>query len=937
MNDLNVVINEYISLNKKYNCDNLSFYMMNPTFFTDINFYQLIKLLYILCKEKYMYYFCTKTRKYKSKINYIIKNYDELSYHPTNLQNSRTNQYRINRKKLKKYMYQNLFMLNNETCKNDEHASFVYKQNFKEKKKNRKTNPLLIYMNEKFCIDLLIYLQKNYIINKCMRKKRKTLLILLFKISYVFICLKWKEAFCLLLNIFKNENDEILYALLILCKYPLFPKSTKIEKSDKKKNKKHNNKVWTKNVTRKIKNVDGNISLLFAHKLFNNIYDNFVRILRTNKMKYENIILSSILYVKNDSSNFLLIIIMIIFFFFFKKAYFIESLFKDNRRKNILRNYYLLECFFFKTKKILFLQKNQMFSLSSFKSFNTNGYELFAHDMFLKYTFQICYELINFKDMNNFLVLINNTLYFHFVKLILYLDTQNCCLNISKYHHVFFIMLSYFYIGYFMSINKCLQKFDHIFISILYKFHMLKEEDVEDIFNSSEDIKDRLKDKQMFVIKKGAKNKEKEINIFINDIKNFEEHEFVKNQEPTIFEKKKDDSIIKENIIKTNSFIILDKYNEQEKQTSNILNNNDGIYNNNYILSFPLIPLFYPHHKPPLFLKNEQEENKIYYSINYLINFFYQLLTKYLCELDYKMYNTKIDLYILQNSKNSDLYLKINKFVNSFYGTCTLLYGIYNEKIDNGNNNNNVHQNYNTDKYYNIYNSKKYHNDNTNKKNHSDIYYRNVAYNTKMKLWDEKNPIHLFIQTIDLFFSIYYTLFTLGLSLYEKKKIYVNRKKQYKKYLLSIICVLFFNITNNEISTKDTLIFYKHNMDNNNNNNNNYCYNNNYYNCYSHFFSKRNIIKREKYLNVICCVLCIIHFINYFKYVKKNIIKKFIFIIDYLLFNHNSFYFKEDYQKCTNSEKKNKKIHIHNIYKTIIRNLPKHVKSFTKDKEKDTN
>lgn len=85
-------------------------------------------------------------------------------------------------------------------------------------------------MNEKFCIDLLIYLQKNYIINKCMRKKRKTLLILLFKISYVFICLKWKEAFCLLLNIFKNENDEILYALLILCKYPLFPKSTKIEK-----------------------------------------------------------------------------------------------------------------------------------------------------------------------------------------------------------------------------------------------------------------------------------------------------------------------------------------------------------------------------------------------------------------------------------------------------------------------------------------------------------------------------------------------------------------------------------------------------------------------------------------------------------------------------------------------------------------------------------
>lgn len=55
MNDLNVVINEYISLNKKYNCDNLSFYMMNPTFFTDINFYQLIKLLYILCKEKYMY------------------------------------------------------------------------------------------------------------------------------------------------------------------------------------------------------------------------------------------------------------------------------------------------------------------------------------------------------------------------------------------------------------------------------------------------------------------------------------------------------------------------------------------------------------------------------------------------------------------------------------------------------------------------------------------------------------------------------------------------------------------------------------------------------------------------------------------------------------------------------------------------------------------
>lgn len=75
--------------------------------------------------------------------------------------------------------------------------------------------------------------------------------------------------------------------------------------------------MWTKNVTRKIKNVDGNISLLFAHKLFNNIYDNFVRILRTNKMKYENIILSSILYVKNDSSNFLLIIIMIIFFFFF--------------------------------------------------------------------------------------------------------------------------------------------------------------------------------------------------------------------------------------------------------------------------------------------------------------------------------------------------------------------------------------------------------------------------------------------------------------------------------------------------------------------------------------------------------------------------------------------------------------------------------------------
>ncbi|SOV12609.1 conserved Plasmodium membrane protein, unknown function [Plasmodium sp. gorilla clade G2] len=934
MNELNLIINQYIYLNKKYNCNSSSFYM-NPTFFTDINFYQLIKLLYILCKQKYMYYFCTKTRKYKRKINCRIKNYDELSCHQKNLHNNRTNKYRINTKKLKKYIYQNVYKLNNKKGRNDEHDSFVYKQkNFKEKKKNRKTNPILIYMNENFCIDLLIYLQKNYIIKKCTGKKRKRILLLLFKLSYIFISLKWNEAFCLLLNIFKYENDEILFALLILSKYSLFPKRKKIEKSDEKKNQIHNNKVWTQNIIRKNKKGDENISLSFADKLFNNIYDNFIIILRKHKMKYENILLSSILHIKNDSNNFLLIIMMIIFFFFFKKSYFIESLFKDNRTKKILRNYYLLEYFFFKSKKIHFLQKNQMFSLSYFKSFNTNGYELFVYDMFLKYTFQMCYELINFQDINNFFVLINNTLYFHFVKLILYLDTQNYCLNLSKYHHLFFIMLSYFYIGYFMSINKWLQKIDHIFISILYKFHMLKEEEAQDIFNSSEDIKYRLKYKGMLIIKEDAKNKENDIKTFNNDIKNCKEYEFIKSQEPNISENKKDSSIIKENIIKSNSVIILDKYNEQEKIKNNILNNNDIICNDNDIISFPLIPLFYPRNHQPVFLKNEQEENKIYYSINYLINFFYELLIKYLCELDYKIYNSKIDLYILQNSKNSDLYIKINNFVNSFYGTCTLMYGIYNENFDDGNKNNSVYQNYNTDKYYNIYNSKKYHNDNNKKKkkkDRSDIYYRNVAFNTKIKIWDEKNPIHLFIQTIDLFFCIYYSLFTLGLSLYEKKKIYVNRKKQYKKYLLSIICVLFYNITNNEISTKDTLIFYKQNMDNNNNNNNKDKDNN----CYFHF--KRNIIKREQYLNVICCVLCIIHFINYFKYVKKNIIKKFIFIIDYLLLNHNSFYFKEDYQKCTNSEKKNEKIHIHNIYKTIIKNLPKHVKSITKDKEKDTN
>ncbi|CRH00938.1 conserved Plasmodium membrane protein, unknown function [Plasmodium relictum] len=804
-------LNEYILLNNKYNLKNKKDDFVT-IFFKNIDIYNYLKIFYFLCKAKYNYYLYLKKklerRRKVNKMNYDSNN--NIQIIPMN-KNSLRNKDKLVKMSTYSQMKNKLNILNYEYFYNLYKKRLIF---FKEYAKYK-------YINNKFSL-----------CSKRIRIQKKKFLKIINS--------EWSSELCIQFLIYLKKNIyykfirkksliilyQIFYVLILLkWKKALFLLLHIFRK-------KSHEIIFFLLLLIKLPFKQNYISFTLSEKSITLFYDKYIYILK-NKLKFQNIIFPFLLQVNNNSYNFSFIMLLIIFFFFLEKSFFFKSILKS--KKKMLDNYFLLNLFFF--KKSIFLRK-YIFPINFFKSFHSNASFFFSDQYFIKSILKSCYKLLNFEE-SNYLIVLNNSIYFHFIKLLYFFNIN--CFNFLHFHFFFFMLISSFYIGYFADFKYFLQFFNEAFSSISYKLQLINNQNEEQINH-----KNKIASHQF----------EKNSNYINNNhnylyLKKYEQKN-TGNYYYNIMNKKLDTHFLQTKKINSS----------MDKNNSNIL-----IYN--YILNKEKINLYVGYNLNFVEDKNKkidfQDEN-ILISINYLINFFYELLLKLLCEINLKLYNKKIELFILPNNRNTDLYIKINEFINTFYGNCILIY--------NKNNKDNIYNN------------------------------TNIANKSNLNTYDKKNKIHIFLEIINLFFSIYHSLLSIKMCFKKKRIVFINKKKQYKKYLLIIIFVLFFNVTSQKGNKKNMLLFYKSNINTNNN-----------------FKIKRKIIKREKSLNILCCVLCIAHFINYFKYIRKNIKTKFLFIINYFIVNYNVFYLKQNNKKSMSSK------NIHKIYKTIMKNLPKNIKS----------
>ncbi|CAD2108562.1 hypothetical protein YYG_01341 [Plasmodium vinckei petteri] len=701
--------------------------------------------------------------------------------------------------------------------------------------------------DEKLCVELLEYISKRdkKLFKKSLKKKK---INILYKLFYILVELKWKKTMLLFLNIFKkHKSKELLFLLLLLIKRP-FKNKIKQNKNAYRKKEIYKNRNYPE---------------LFKKSL-HHFYNNYTTILR-NKINFENNAMIFFLLFKlvKNGANYYFVIMLIIYHFFLDKIFFLENVI--SQKYKIPKEYFLLYLFLFKNNPFF---KKFLFFKSFFLSFHTKGYFLFADYAFIKNILTSCYKLLPF-DNSNYLIVLNNSLYLHFFKIYKYFFDQNS-FNFSYYHFAIFMLISYFYLGYFTHTKKFLIAFCGIF-SLLRRALQSTNRGGEKLGSKTNEAN----------ITRPSTSICQPIHSYKNHI-----HLLTRNNSNILH---KDIPIVFKNQINNNTpFFTIKNFTSQDIQTdttdckSKSIKVDNRISQTNDYLNL-------------LDKQNECFEKDILNSIDVLIHFFYELLLKLLCEINFKIFDNQIELFIFRHNKNLDIYIQINNFVNNFYGSCTLYYDKTqdcSEKTDKEMNNGSTG---------NIIN---------------------------LNFFDKKNNIHIFLEIINLFFNIYYCLFSIKLSLKKKKKI-INKNKFYSKYLLTIISILFMlaakaecgDKKQNKMKRKQTQVvfpFFKDMHFNKNYNNEEGCYT-----CSKGLKKKimnLEIKKKGPSLAALFCILCIIQYVNYFKDMNKKIKQKIIFIINFFGANQNLLYLKQDCKENVSSK------NIHEIYETIIKNIPQNIK-----------
>ncbi|ANQ09309.1 Uncharacterized protein PCOAH_00034840 [Plasmodium coatneyi] len=270
-------------------------------------------------------------------------------------------------------------------------------------------------------------------------------------------------------------------------------------------------------------------------------------------------------------------------------------------------------------------------------------------------------------------------------------------------------------------------------------------------------------------------------------------------------------------------------------------------------------------------------EESLLHSIDYLANFFFEMLIKFLCEVNHKVCSKDVDLVIHNIGKNEEVYFKVSEFVNNFYGSCAL---VYNRCGQNG---------------------------------QGETFHKEGAVtcrrkNISVQIYDRRGKAHTLVEMLNSFFGVLCCLQSIKLSLKKGRAVFVRTNRHYRKYLLGIICGLFGGVPEGsgeggegyrckEPSGRSTNSTPRG----------------------SPTFELDHASQKERSLSVLTCVLCIAHFISHFKHIKGKVVRKFIFMLDYFLANQDSPNFEQQHWGYTPQK------NIHQIYRTIITNLPTRV------------
>ncbi|SCN61123.1 conserved Plasmodium protein, unknown function [Plasmodium chabaudi adami] len=868
-------LNEYINLRNNIFFKKKKNEYSKLIYFKNLDLFNFIKIAYVLCKAKLEKYFYLKKKKiwrgipkkyYKffqnkydnvDKVDKCVNNFKSLCCNDKSYYclccNSKLCYCLCCLKIWKKikttsgfHSVFNLYGKHSVVCK----RRMIYKH-YKSRDSNSYTNikmkkDSIRYIHnewdEKLCVELLEYISKR---DKklCKKNLKKKKINILYKLFYVLIELKWKKTMLLFLNIFKkNKSKELLFMLLLLIKRPF------------------KNKIKQKKDTYK----DCNYTKLFKKSVYH-FYNNYTIILR-NKTNFENNAMIFFLLFKliKHGANYYFVIMLIIYHYFLDKIFFLENVISNKYK--IPKEYFLLYLFLFKNNPFF---KKFLFFKSFFLSFHTKGYFLFADYPFIKNILTSCYKLLPF-DNSNYLIVLNNSLYLHFFKIYIYFFDQNS-FNFSYYHFAFFMLISYFYLGYFTHTKKFLIVFCGIFSSLRRALQSTNRGGENAGSKTSEADRTRrstsicqpihsYKNHIHFLTKNNNDILHKDIpTVFKNKI----------NNDISFFTIKKFKGLAPKNFITQDVQADTADYKSKTTKVDNRVSSKNDYLN-------------------LLVKQNEYFEKDILNSIDVLIHFFYELLLKLLCEINFKIFDNPIELFIFRHNKNLDIYIQIDHFVNSFYGSCTLFY----DKNQDG-----------------------------SEKTDSEMKNGNTGNIINLNFYDKKNNIHIFLEIINLFFNIYYCLFSIKLSLKKKKKI-INKNKFYSKYLLTIISILFGLATKTEDGEKKQIqiVFpiFKDMHFNKNYNNEETCY------THSKGLKKKimnvEIKRKGPSLAALFCVLCIIQYVNYFKDMKKKIKQKIIFIINFFVANQNLSYLKQDCKENVSSK------NIHEIYETIIKNIPQNIK-----------
>ncbi|CAA9989130.1 conserved Plasmodium protein, unknown function [Plasmodium knowlesi strain H] len=595
------------------------------------------------------------------------------------------------------------------------------------------------------CLQYVRHLIKGSSVYRHLARRKKKMSLLVCKMAYLLRMLNWRNALSALLGIYRSLSYEVLFFILLLERH-----STEL-----------------------------------GRRTLHAIHSNYSRVLRKNR-SYEDVVMHMLLDVGRNSGQYLSIMIITILNYFFENIYFLKNEYV-NLEEVIRKRYSSLFLCFFKNEMF---KRECIFSANLFNSFHTSDSFIFSDHSFVKHVFKRCYKYMNFQS-HHFLTGLNNLLYDHFLKLCRFFQVN--CSSFSHVHFCFFLLISYFYVGYYAHVYPLLRFFWDTFSALLPKLKILNCKKWE----------------PHSCVKKGGGGGEEEEEL--NE----------KEALPT-------------------------GYREDTKFFTQMKFQKD------------VIP----------------SEECLLHSIDYLANFFFEMLIKFLCEVNHKVCSKEVDLVIHNIGKNQEVYLKASEILNNFYGSCEIVCSRYGE---NGM-------------------GKTFHKDGT-------VTCRRK--NISVQIYDRRGKAHTLIEMLNYFFVVLCCLQSIKLSLKKGRAISVRTNRHYRKYLLAIIFGLFVGMPErrgegmrcrmpNTRSTNSTT----HG---------------------SRDFQLDRFTQKERSLSVLTCVLCITHFISYFKHVKGEVIRKFIFMLDYFLANQDSPNFEQQYWGYTPQK------NIHQIYRTIITNLPTRV------------